>query len=193
MASFLETGKNLFGLVGSIHAAWPALVIAAGLAAPFLIAIPPWAIFLIALAILLAMSIIAYKLRHAILYISLEEAATRSYERLEGTLYAKAAERLFGSQPSPQNTTETMAKMLLHDGRLPLYGRKPPSRVLRRIDEDAVRQSSVIDNARTLKPDDPARAAWQDLAVHRLAFRRRLSDMEKGRTGASSESDCTPG
>jgi len=174
----LSSFKDFFALVSSIHAAWPALLLAVAFVVPYVVALPPVALVGLAIFVLLVITLLAYKARHRFVYLPLDVAAREAYEQLDGTIWAAAAERMH-DKPSVENTLDYMGQLLINgkDG-VALFGNKPPSAIFKKIDSQLLKRSSVKDKCTWLKSSDPKEPPWTNLQVERRALRRRIKGMK---------------
>jgi hypothetical protein len=170
--------KDLFGLISSIHAAWPTLLLLVAFVFPYIVAIPPVAFVGLGIFVLLVLALLAYKARHRFIYLPLDVAAREAYEQLDGTVWTAAAERMH-DKPSVENTLDYMGQLLINgnDG-VALFGNKPPSTIFKQIDSKLLKRSSVKDKCTWLKSSDSKEPPWTNLQVERRALRRRVKDMK---------------
>jgi len=174
----LSSVKDFFGLISSIHAAWPALLLVVAFAIPHVVAIPPIAFVGLCIFVLAVLALLTYKARHRFIYLPLDVAAREAYEQLDGTIWAVAAERMH-DKPSVGNTLDYMGQLLINgnDG-VALFGNKPPSAIFKQIDSKLLKRSSVKDKCTWLRSSDPKEPPWTNLQVERRALRRRVKDMK---------------
>lgn len=168
------TAQDILGLLKSAHAAWPTVVAIATAVVPFFVALPPLAIATLVALVVLLVGLTIYRLRRVFVYVPLETASRIAYEQLEGTVWAAAAERMH-DKPSRTNTLDYMGQLLVNE--LEVFGTKPPSTVFRQIGADRLRRSAITDECQTLKSNDNKEPDWVNLAVKRVAFKRRLKEL----------------
>lgn len=170
----VAAAQDILGLIKSAHAAWPTLVAIAAFVVPFFVALPPLAIAALAALVLLLVGLTIYRVRRVFVYMPLETASRIAYEQLEGTVWAAAAERMH-DKPSPTNTLDYMGQLLANE--LEVFGTKPPSTVFRQISADRLKRGAVTDECKTLKSNDNQEPDWVNLAVKRIAFKRRVKEL----------------
>ncbi len=108
--------------------------------------------------------------------ISLFEGARLAYERLKGTLWSNAAERLSLPRNSPEGILDYMAVALSQDS--PIYGRRPPSTQLERIDEREFKRGTITGGGKVLGQYGESSPAYLDLAIERRELRRAIKRMK---------------
>ena len=170
--------KDFFGVISSIHAAWPTLLLAAAAVLPSFVALPPFAFVGLGAFMVLALVFLVYKARHRFIYLPLDVAARRAYELLDGTVWTAAAERMH-DKPSVENTLDYMGQLLINGNEgVALYGNKPPSTIFKQIDSKLLKRSAVKDHCIWLKSSDDKDLPWTNLQVERRAFKRRVKEMK---------------
>ena len=175
--SKLTALKDLFGLISSINAAWPPIVLAVGVAAPFVLSLSLPALIGVAIVIAVALMIGIYQLRWRFRYLPLKDASRIAFEQLDGTIWHDAAIRM-NDKPSPEATVDYMGQLLINDGSLSLYGNKPPSTIFKQVDSKTLKRSSVKENGTWLVSSDPKDLPWTNLALERRAFKRRVNSLK---------------
>lgn len=175
MSKPVTAAQDILSLIKSAHAAWPALAAIAAFVVPFLVALPPLAIAALAGLVVLLVGLAIYRVRRVFVYVPLETASRIAYEQLEETIWAAAAERMH-DKPSPRNTLDYMGQLLVND--LEVFGTKPPSTVFRQISADRLKRSAVTDQCKTLKSNDNKEPDWVNLAVKRVAFKRKVKELK---------------
>jgi len=180
----LSSLKDFFGLIVSINAAWPVIVVVGGIGLSFATGLPLAALVAVSVAVILAFIVLVYQSRHRFLYISLKKASLAAFEQLDGTVWTEAASRMH-DEPNPQRALEYMGQLLVSD--LAVYGTRPPSTVFKRIDTKILRRSLVKENCETLRSNDPKDLPWTHLAVERRALKRRIKEMRVNDLPASRE------
>jgi hypothetical protein len=104
-------------------------------------------------------------------FISMQEAATRLYEspvKIAGVPLSRAAEKFGGITPgaaSPNERLEYLARFIVQK-ELDIFGAKPPSRVVEKIDPAEVKRASFWDGATVLRDKMYDKSIyWVDLCV----------------------------
>lgn len=103
-------------------------------------------------------------------FISLKEAATRLYEsgsKVNGLALARFAERLgnLNAGASPNERLDWLAAFIVQKA-VAIYGKKPPSRELKQIDDAELRHATFGDGATILRDNFySASIFWNDLCV----------------------------
>ena len=180
----LSSLQDFLGLISSISAAWPSILLVGGVALSLLLALPPAALIAISIVGILAAALLVYQLRHRFLYVALHEASRKAFEQLDGTVWAEAATRMH-DEPSARNTLEYMGQLLVND--IALYGTRPPSTVFKRIDAKIVKRSAIKNNCETLTSNDSKELPWTKLAVERKELKRRIKEMKASDLSAPLE------
>lgn len=122
-------------------------------------------------------------------FISMQEAATRLYESqatVAGVKLSVAAERLGNltlGAASPNERLEYLAHFISR--KIDIYGRKSPSRIVEKIDENEVRRASFSDGASVLRDNIYDKSIfWIDLCVRSAQLnnliRALVTDDEEG-------------
>jgi hypothetical protein len=174
MSKPVAAAQDILDLIKSAHAAWPTLAAIAAVVVPFFVALPPLAIAALVALVLFLVGLTVYRVRRVFVYMPLDTASRIAYEQLDGTLWAAAAERMH-DEPSPTNTLDYMGQLLINE--LEVFGTKPPSTVFRQISVDRLKRGAVSDQCKTLRSTDNKEPDWVDLAVKRLAFKRRVKEL----------------
>jgi hypothetical protein len=172
MSKPVAAAQDILGLIKSAHAAWPTLAAIAAVVVPFFVALPPLAIAALVALVLLLVGLTIYRVRRVFVYMRLETASRIAYEQLDGTVWAAAAERM---HDKPMNTLDYMGQLLINE--LKVFGTKPPSTVFRQISADRLKRSAVTDQCKTLRSTDNKEPDWVNLAVKRIAFKRRVKEL----------------
>ena len=120
-------------------------------------------------------------------YISLHEAATRAYEETEETLVAWAAET-----PLPNGNKAVLSwcayALVGKNRQTPIFGKRVPSRVRRRIKADELKQGHFGDDARTFTTYGKTEPEFVDLEIKEADFQQRLEEI-KTWAGGDAEPD----
>jgi len=143
--SWLELVKKAFDF-------WPQALVLAASSWTLLQALPLWA-HLVAGGIFVGVLIfIGGHIYNRRKYVPLATAAVKTYEKLEGTIYATAAERMTDAK-TPDALTSYVSQLLsMH---VEIYARHPPSTVLRKIPSSRVRRGVFGHGGTVLTSTDP--------------------------------------
>lgn len=110
-------------------------------------------------------------------YIDLNEAALRAYEETEESIVARFAE--MPVRDDDRGVVSWYAYAIIgKDADLPLYGRKPPSRIHRRIPAEEIRRCRFSDDAGSLIPHGKNQPKFTDLRIKGLDFEERLAEIK---------------
>lgn len=109
--------------------------------------------------------------------VSLRNGSRMAYEKLRGTMWSEAAERL-RVDSSPNGILDYMATALtLH---APIYGKYLPSSRLELIEANHVNSGSIKNGATVLELNDEHRRQVTDLKIKRSALRKSILHMKEG-------------
>jgi hypothetical protein len=111
--------------------------------------------------------------------ISLAVAARIAYERLRGTLWGKAAERLSLPAGSPEGILEYMATAISKEA--VIYGCRPPSTKLEPIDEKEFQHGNITDGGKALNYFGEKSYRYTDLSIGRRELRKAIKRMKNAR------------
>jgi len=137
-----------------------------------------------------ALVLFAYALRDAPVFLSafsylpfgkvtLSDAARVAYERLRGTLWGTAAERLSVPRDSAEGVLDFMAIAISKEARI--YGCRPPSTRLEQIDKKEFNRGTVVGGGKVLNYYGDAGSAYVDLKIGRRDLRRAIKRMKAAR------------
>lgn len=143
--------------------------------------------YLAGILFLFALALFVYALRHLEQFvrffsflpfgkIPLSEASQLAYERLKGTLWGLAAERLSLPRNSPEGILDYMAVALSRES--PIYGRRSPSTKLERIDEIEFRRGTITGGGKALEHYGESFPTYVDLAIERRELMRAIKRMK---------------
>jgi hypothetical protein len=150
-------------------------VLIAGSLSTFFVALPPWVHFLAALTfagVLIGIGVHIYNRRK---YVPLATAAVTTYEKLEGTIYATAAERMTDAK-TPEALTSYVSQLIsMH---VDIYARHPPSTVLRKIPSSRVRRGVFEHGGTVLSSTDPKDHDLIDVSVLRSKLKSAIRQLQ---------------
>ena len=110
-------------------------------------------------------------------FINLPEAARRAYEETEGTLVGYAAETHWTGGSRDVLSYYAIA-LCRSRNKISLFGKSPPSRVLREIPEWEINQSNFSDDVSVLIRRDETNPAFVDLHVRKDDFIRKIAEIK---------------
>lgn len=172
MDKYVSTAKAIADLVKTLGL-WPWISAAAASALAQVVGLPVWAWVTAGLLVAaIALSVLYRRFR----LLPLASAARRWYETHEGTLMSTVADRM-SIDRTPEGRLDLCAVALLQF--MDLYGRRLPSRRIRKIDPILANSGSVSGGCTVLRFQDDREPDMIDLHVHWWDFQRGVWESKR--------------